>query len=305
MREQTMIITEYDEFQAKIGEVQEACNFIPDVSTDEGYAKSKRVSLDVGQILTKLEKVRKDKKAFFLEGGKQVDLQAKAIKNQLEEFQLQHKEAYKAVDQAKKDRENARKEALESRVEHMRTLAESMADSHSSEIQAAMQAMSDEECLDFFEFTESALKARNKARADLGELFVKKQKLEQDAIELEKLRKAVEEQAIKDREEAIRKEASEAADRARVEAENRAIKAEQDAKDAIEAAARKAEYEANAAAAEAAKRESDREHVSNVRRSAKEAIMGINITENISEYQAKAIILAINNGLIPNVTISY
>lgn len=300
-----MIITEYDEFQAKISEVRESCNFIPDVSTDEGYAKSKRVALDAGKVLTKLEKVRKDKKAFFIEGGNQVDIQAKAIKSQLEEFQLQHKEAYKAVDQAKKDREKARKDALESRVEYMRTLAESMADSHSSEIQCAMQAMNDEECLDFFEFTESALKARNKARAELGELFVKRQKAEQDAIELEKLRKAAEEQAIKDREEAIRKEASEAADRARVDAENRAIKAEQDAKNAIEAAARKAEQEASAVAAEAAKREADREHVGNVRRSAKEAIMGINITENISEYQAKAIILAINNGLIPNVTINY
>ena len=301
-----MIITEYDEFEAKIGEVQEACNFIPDVSTDEGYAKSKRVALDVGKILTKLEKVRKDKKAFFLEGGKQVDLQAKAIKSKLEEFQLQHKEAYKAVDQAKKDRENARKEALESRVEYMRTLAESMADSHSSEIQCAMQAMNDEECLNFFEFTESALKARNKARAELGELFIKRQKAEQDAIELEKLRKAAEEQAIKDREDAIRKEASEAAERARIEAENRAIKAEKDAKDAIEAAARKAEYEANAKAAEVAKREADREHVGNIRREAKEAIMSLLDDDNcINEYQAKSIVIAVNNGLIPNVTINY
>lgn len=301
-----MIITEYDEFEAKIGEVQEACNFIPDVSTDEGYAKSKRVALDVGKILTKLEKVRKDKKAFFLEGGKQVDLQAKAIKSKLEEFQLQHKEAYKAVDQAKKDRENARKEALESRVEYMRTLAESMADSHSSEIQCAMQAMNDEECLNFFEFTESALKARNKARAELGELFIKRQKAEQDAIELEKLRKAAEEQAIKDREDAIRKEASEAAERARIEAENRAIKAEKDAKDAIEAAARKAEYEANAKAAEVAKRKADREHVGNIRREAKEAIMSLLDDDNcINEYQAKSIVMAVNNGLIPNVTINY
>ena len=34
-------IAEYDEFAAKIEEIKDTANFIPDVSTKEGYEKSK------------------------------------------------------------------------------------------------------------------------------------------------------------------------------------------------------------------------------------------------------------------------
>ena len=83
-----MNITEYDEIRAKLEEVKDTCNFIPDVTTKEGYDKSKRVSLDVGKLLTALEKTRKDKKAYFLQGGKEVDTQAKVISSELEQYRL-------------------------------------------------------------------------------------------------------------------------------------------------------------------------------------------------------------------------
>lgn len=307
-----MTITEYDEFKSKIGEIKDACDFLPDVTTDEGYAKSKRVALDVGKVLTKLEKVRKEKKAYFIDGGKQVDSEAKEIKAELESFQLPHKDAYKELDNLKKEREANRKAALEQRVEFMRTLAESMAESHSSEIQCAMQQMQDEECMDFYEYTEQALKARNAARNDLGVLFAKASKAEAEAVELERLRKESAEREQKDREARIASEAkasAEAETLAAVErekaAEQRAIDAENAAKVAAENARLQAIAEQEAAAKRIADEEAARlannEHVSNIRREAKEALMAL----GLSEAQSKVVVLAINSGSIPCVSISY
>ena len=96
-----MHIAEYDEMANKLNEIKEYSNFLPDVSTGEGYEKSKRVSLDIGKVKTSLEKARKDKKSFFIEGGKQVDTQAKSILEKLNTMQLPHMEAYKELDSLK------------------------------------------------------------------------------------------------------------------------------------------------------------------------------------------------------------
>lgn len=300
-----MNITEYDEIRAKIDTIKDACNFIPDVTTKEGYEKSKRVSLDVGKVLTSLEKKRKEKKAYFIEGGKEVDSQAKLIASMLAELQLPHKEAYQELDKAKKEREKARVNALESRVEIMRSLAESMADSHSSEVLSAMEQMNSEECLDFFEFTQEALKARNKARSELSDLYTVKLKAEKDAAELEELRKLQAEREQKEREDAIRAEAAEKANKAKIEAEERAAKAEIDAKNAAEnariAEIERVKREEEALEADRVKRESDKKHIGNVRREAKESLMDV----GLSEEQAKSVVLAIHAGKILNVSISY
>lgn len=338
----TFNIVEYDEFRAKLDEVKDACNFIPDVTTDDGYNKSKRVSLDVGKLITAIEKTRKEKKSYFLEGGREVDKQAKSIVSELEAFQLPHKEAYKELDNLKKEREAQRKADLERRVEYIRTLADNLAESHSSEIMNAMNAMQSEECEGFQEYTEHALKARNQARKDLSALYQKTLKAEQDAAELEKLRKLAEEKAQQEREENIKREAAAkaeaekeaaikreheakerelAAEQAKIEAEKRAIEAEKQAKIDAEQAEIRAKEQANKAAEaariaeqerqeveakrlaeEEAKREANKRHVGSVRKSAKEALMA---HCGLSEDQAKAVVLAIGGGAIPAVSIRY
>ena len=326
-----MNIVEYDEFRAKIDEVKDACNFIPDVTTEEGYAKSKRVALDVGKILTKVESTRKDKKKYFLDGGKEVDTQAKAIVAELEQFQLPHKEAYKELDNLKKEREASRKKALQERVDELGLMALNMADAHSSEVMAAMKGLQDEECLDFYEFTEHALKARNQSRKDLAALYERKAKEEADAEELAKLKKEAEERAIKEREEQIRREASEKADKEKaeavareeaakkaqvqaeqdkVDAERRAIEVEKQAKIDAEHAAERArlseikrqEEAAKAEAEELEKREANKRHVGEVRRAAKEALME---HCGLTEEQAKSVVLKVNSKLIPAIKIEY
>lgn len=202
----------YGEFQAKIAEVKDACNFIPDVSTDEGYLKSKRVSLDIGKILTAVEKKRKKEKAESMAYGKKVDTEAKVIVAQFKEFQLPHMDAYKELDNLKKEREANRKAKLDERVREIRELPEAMADSDSEGVKMALESLQCEECLDFYEFTQEALKARNASKEKLGEMFGAKLKAEKDAIELSDLRARQVIQDQKDRDERIAKEASEAAE---------------------------------------------------------------------------------------------
>jgi hypothetical protein len=322
-------IVEYDEISAKLDEVEEAANFLPDVTTDEGYNKSKRVSLDVGKLLTALDKKRKEKKAYFLNGGREVDGQAKAIAARLEEIQLPHKSAYKELDNLKKEREANRKAKLEERVQYIRDISELMADSHSSEILAAMNQMQEEECLDFFEYTDQALKARNDSRKSLSSLFDRRRQEEKDAEELEKLRKESEERAVKEREEQIKRESAAKAEaetkaakereeiakqdairaeQAKVDAERRAIEAEKTAKENAEKAAEAArvaeverqKQEEEAKRQEQLKLEANKRHVGNVRRGAKEALM-----KYVDEATAKKIVIAIHNTEIPSISISY
>ena len=334
-------IVEYDEIRAGIDAVKNTANFIPDVSTDDGYNKSKQVSLDIGKLLTSLEKKRKDKKAYFLEGGREVDAQAKSIKAELEEIQEPHKEAYKRLDSEKKEREAQRKAALEARVTSMRELPDRLADSSSGEVMAALVEIKAEECLDFYEFTEQALKARNASRDTLQSLFVKKQKEESEAAELAKLRAEAEARAKQEREDQIRKEASEKAEREKAEAvareeaakeaEKRAIEEKEaqrlraiEAERAAEEARKNAELNAEIAAKKAAeeakqaevKRQEDlaiaeqkaeearlanKRHIGQIRKEAKEDLMSL----GFSEADAKKVVLAISNGAVRNATINY
>lgn len=259
-------IVEYDEFRAKIDEVKEVCNFIPDVSTDDGYQKSKRVSLDVGKILTAIEKTRKEKKAYALELGRAIDSDAKKIVSELEAYQLPHKEAYKALDNHKKELEKARKAELEARVEEIRTLPELMRDSDSNGVKAALERMLAEECEDFFEFTTPALKARNASREALSKLFDQKLNQEREQAELARLRKEQAERQQEARDERI---ARQAAENARIEAERVAEAERKKAED------EKAAAEARAMAAQKEKEDAERrikEQAERMEREKQEAI---------------------------------
>ena len=287
-------IVEYDEIRAGIDKIKAECDFLPDVSTKEGYEKSKRLALDHGKILTKLESVRKERKSYWLEGGKQVDSQAKAIKVEIEKAIDPHKSAYKKLDNAKKEREKARVTALEERVQFIVNLPESMQDSSSDEIMAAIEGLNSEECLDFYEFTMQALEARKASQQKLADLYWRVKKSEDEAEELAKLRKIQEERAQKEREDQIRNEA--------IASQQKAVDdAEQKARDAAENERRRIADEAEQNRLESERRERDKKHVGAVRKAAKEAIMRL----GVDETTAKALVLAINKGDIPNVSIKY
>lgn len=341
MNTQLSTVTEYEEFRAKVEQVKETCNFLPEVSTDEGYEKSKRVALDVGKILTSLENKRKDLKKDSLAFGRLIDSQAKDIAGELESFQLPHKKAYKELDNLKRGREAARKAELAERVDNIATLPEMMRDADSGSVKAALEGLHNDECLDCYEFTSQALQARKSSIAALSEMFGQKLQQEKEAVELSRLRKEAEEREQQDRENRIANEAREEAekkaadqlkavedknqaaiqaqkdallesDRKAREAEEAAAKRERDLELAANEAEEKARLEIKAAADKAAqdkqriideqlKREANKKHVGGIRREAKEAM----VAGGIDAVVATRIILAISHGAIPHITINY
>lgn len=334
-------ITEYNEITAKLNEIKEAANFIPDASTKEGYDKSKRVSLDIGKVKTKLTKTRKEVKDYWIQGGKEVDLQAKAIMDKLDEIQAPHMQAYKELDNIKKEREKERVAELESRVQHFVELPDLLSENHSSEIALAIDSLNNEECLDFYEFTAQALKARNNAKQLLQTLYTQKIKQERDAAELEELRKLKAEQDQKERDERIKREAAQkaeseakaaiereeqakrdklAAEQAQVEAEKRAIeqakqakidaeqakaKAEQDAKEAAEQARlaeiARQEQAAKAEAERLAQLEANKKHAAKIRGEIEEDL----VEYGLDEETARAVTMLLCRKKIRNTQVNY
>ena len=55
-------LTIYDEFESQLKAIEEACNFIPDVSTKDGYEKSKRLGLDGRKVEKAIDDLRLEKK---------------------------------------------------------------------------------------------------------------------------------------------------------------------------------------------------------------------------------------------------
>ncbi|PRA69319.1 hypothetical protein CQ065_06980 [Pseudomonas sp. MYb187] len=129
-------------------------------------------------------------------------------------------------------------------------------------------------------------------------------------------RRELEAKAAADRRELELKLQAEQAERARAQAEADRVAVEQRAEQERQAAARRAEEaaeqarlderrRADAAAAEILRqqqaREADKAHKSKVMGAAKEALMSMNITEEL----AKAIVLKIARGEVPNITINF
>ena len=312
MNAQLSTVTQYDEFRAKIAEVSTACDFIPDVTSKEGYDKSKRVALDVGKVLTNLENKRKDLKKESLEFGRMVDSQAKEIAQELESFQLPHKAAYKELDNLKKEKEAARKAELAERVQQISTLPDVMRDSDSESVKAAIEDLNNEECLDFYEFTEQALKARKSSLAALSEMFGQKLQQEKEAAELERLRKESAAREQQDREERLIKEALQESERKAQAEKEASAKREQDLKDAAIEAEEKAQRQiAEAAAKEEQikqleiaaklKREANEKHCKKIHLEALESFMD----EGFDAHQAAVAVKLIADGLIKNISIEY
>ncbi|TCU92570.1 hypothetical protein [Paracandidimonas soli] len=144
---------------------------------------------------------------------------------------------------------------------------------------------------------EIARQAAEKAKADAE---AKAQAEREAAAKREAEAKAAAEKAERDRQEAIERQKQA---EARAEAEK--LAAEQRAKDAAEAARlaeiRRQADEKAAAEAEQRKREADQQHRIKIMGEAKQAFMGMNITEEL----ARSIVLKIARGEVPHVTINF
>lgn len=291
-------IAKYDKLRAGMAAMKAAADFIPDASTKEGYEKSKRVSLDIGKGLTLLEKTRKDEKAVWLDGGKAVDSEAKIIKAEMADLQEAHKAAYQDVDNAKKEREKARKDTLQARLDEIIDMPEDMRDMSSVEVAEACSFIRSISPETFAELELAALKAKKHTGEVLARMFEQKEREESDAAELKVMREAQEKRDLEQREAEIKADAERAAN-------ERVEKAEREATDAVNNAERMAEenHERALRAEEAAtaKRESDLAHTTAIMTAAKDALISL----GLSTEDARGVVRAIKSGAIPNITINF
>jgi hypothetical protein len=113
-------MVEFDKIAAGIAEIQSQGNFLPDMTTKKGYEASKRFVLDVTTpTRTKLDVVHKKAKAYWIAGGQSIDKQKNEILDLLVDIQKPHQEAYKAVDQKKKDEKARFAAELDAKVQQL------------------------------------------------------------------------------------------------------------------------------------------------------------------------------------------
>jgi len=300
-------------------------------------AESTRLRNTLISYLTLLQR----EKAFYLNGGKQVDLQAKDLVKRIEILQLPHKNAYKELDKLKKEREENRKSELRERIEAIQNITESVSLLTSVDVKKAIDSLQNEKCICFDEYSDIAIKAKKESLESLNFLLVKKEKEESDAIEFEKLKKEQAEREQKEHDERIASEAkkeaeeeaakaikakeeakqaeelaklkAEESEKARVESEKQAklaaieaekaakVRAEEAAKAAKQAEINRQEAIKKKEAEELAKREANKKHIGKIRGETKNDLIGL----GIDEEKAKDIVLAISNGKIKNVSIKY
>jgi|14_taG_2_1085336.scaffolds.fasta_scaffold01785_4 hypothetical protein len=229
-----MEIQEYNEFEAKVSTLEDMCNFLPDCSNDDGYEKSKRVSLDTGKVLTAIEKKRKEIKAPALERCRFIDSEAKDLKERIEAVQLPHKEAYKAIDNEKKRKEEERLEKINDRFQRLYQMPELARLSSAQEIQAIINSLKGDEYLDCDEKTNFALLEKKRILVELNSILSEKVKAEEEQKELNRLRAEAAKREQKEREDRIAKEAEEKAKREAEAEKQAAIEAEKREQERLE-----------------------------------------------------------------------
>jgi len=111
-------LVEFDLISAGIAEIQEKGNFIPDMSTKEGYEASKRFVLDeTTPTRTRLDKAHKTAKDYWKVGGQNVDKKKNEILDLLVAIQKPHQEAYKAKDQEVKDKKAKFEQDIQDKID--------------------------------------------------------------------------------------------------------------------------------------------------------------------------------------------
>lgn len=326
----------YKQIESQIAEVEEKnARLAFDYRDPKGNAAARSQIASLRKYNGEIDRTHKDLKAKALEYGRKVD----AVKNQLKDRVASMIEIHKApLDEIAREEEE-RKRAIQDAIEKIESRILDMQHDHDpNELHEAIKALQAIEIKPdvYQERMAEAVTLRDNGIARMTDAYNKALKAEQDAAELERLRKQQEENARKERERQIAEEAREqerrdAADRER-QAEEARKKAdaerEQKAQREREAAAdreaqlkqeaEEAKKQASQAKADAERQESERKaaeeaaeakrlankkHVANIKAAASREL-GKAVT-SLTPPQASAIIEAIAEGRIEAVSIKF
>lgn len=268
------LLTEMREIAASVQEF--------DLNTTAGRKECASAARKFATAKSKLDGLRKSLVEPLKKKTKKIDASGKRIRDTCDELR-------DLVRQPLTDYETAERERMEGHratIEYIISLAavtDELGEQYSAfNLKCSMDeveqvTLTEDSCHEYLpQYIEAVKTARNALKVAIPAA----EKREQEAAELEELRKL---KAESERAENERQIAAKAVE------DEQARKRQQD------------EFEAAQKAAEEAKRLADREHISRIRSEAKESLVKL----GVGEIVARQIILAINAGEIANVTINY
>jgi len=336
-------LIEFDKIAAGIAEIQERGNFIPDMSTKEGYQASKRFVLDeTTPTRTRLAEAHKKAKEYWKLGGQNVDKKKNEILDLLVDIQKPHQEAYKAHDQAEKDRKQKFEDDIKEKINFFNICCHQASSSNSTGISNLIDRCGEIDTEEgFYHLKSDAVKARMDALQFLNEALMSavsceaEQQREIERAEENRLRQIqideqqeamrVQQERMNAQQAEIDRVANEAAAKAQAEADekqrlvNEAEQAEREKQSAIEReeyAKKQAEIAVEEAREAEIKRQEEQARIEQLEAEKREAnkrhlgkihrgIVKVLIENGLSESDAKTVVTLAAKRELPNLTINY
>ncbi len=139
----------FDKVLADLQAIKAEGDFLPDCSTKNGYEASKNFVLKrTTKARTALNLAHKTAKAYWIEGGKTVDAKKNELMNALLACEEPHKNAYKAIDEKKKQIKEAKEQDIESKITWFDQIIIKCINSSANEIEIALEECQDRD-IDF------------------------------------------------------------------------------------------------------------------------------------------------------------
>ena len=215
-----VVITQYEALQADIAIAkQEAAKAVFDYASKEGNKAARSYVYGIRKLNAKIEKARKEAKAFALEYGRTVDGKAREMKDEVEQLSLPHQVELDKIEQVEVERKQKHESRI-NRIIELRKLEDPTADQAKMALDLALNMNTD----GLEEYTDQGKAELAQTTMHLERQLAKATAAEEQAAELERLRKEAEQRAEQDRIEAAKREA--------VEAERKRALEEQQAKEA-------------------------------------------------------------------------
>ncbi|NIE98505.1 hypothetical protein F3J38_00255 [Pantoea sp. Acro-805] len=291
---------------AYLDEIRNSVNEVPDLSTDKGRKRIASLAAQVSRSKTAIEKPGRDYLKRLKELPKEVEAELRRFVSECDAIRDETRRPLTEWEQA----EDERKQALQQRLADLRALADVIDDAGnylpSTDIQARLCEAKAVTLDDTWqEIATEAGVAKDATVQKLEAAVIVAKQREDQAAELERLRKEAEEKARRGHEEKLKQEAAESARReaeqkAQVEREKQAAIAEEQRKAKAAEDARLAEVKR--VVDENAKRAANEVH----RKAVGTAVVNALIANaGLSREDAIATLVALKDGLIPHTTINY
>jgi len=304
-------LEKYNAFEAQLNDIESTANFLPDVTTKEGYEKSKRIGLDGRKVYNAIDKVRKDLGEDARKMVETINTEGKKHLARIDTSINPHIDAYKSHDveiKRKKEEADARVTAEINKFSESVSEAQLMGSDAIGDIIGNLKDLS----IDFGNRTIEAGHARDKAVNQLTELQASKIMQEAEAKRFEDEKAELEAKQEEDRkaqtiiDEANKIEADkQTEERAKLDEEKRQVDEAERIKNAQEAATKaerdRFEREELEAKAAAEKKSANKAHQSKV----EGKIAEVMLSNGFNEKQVETFIRIAKNGSIPHVSINY